>query len=196
MEELLHLDVQLFQFINHELELSFFEPLLIAARNKMVWIPLYILILAYLVLKRQQYHLIAIVFLVLTVVITDQVSSQVLKKSVERPRPCHLIEDNFDVDLRVRCGKGYSWPSSHACNHFGIAVFLVLLFVSSKGLVKFLLILWASLISFAQVFVGVHYPIDVISGAFIGSLVAGITYYIYKYLHLNYFLKEHRHGSP
>lgn len=181
MEFLLQLDSDLFYLINKGLDSALLDLILIPFRNKYTWIPLYLFFIGYILFKRKSIHPISIVFLVLTVTIADQLSSSVLKKMMERPRPCHVEAQLKDNLTKVRCGKGYSWPSSHATNHFAIAIFLVLLFGATAWYIKFLLILWASMISFAQVYVGVHFPIDVISGALIGTLLGITMFTLYRF---------------
>jgi undecaprenyl-diphosphatase len=98
-----------------------------------------------------------------------------IKKAVERERPCQV--DNLNAKSRIHCGQGYSFPSSHATNHFGIAMFLFLLF--SIFSYRYLLFFWAGLISVSQVYVGVHYPSDILAGALLGLLIGFICYKLF-----------------
>ena len=75
------------------------------------------------------------------------------------------------VDLKVKCGGGYSYTSSHATNHFALAFFLIYTLGVQFRWIKWVLIFWASSIAYGQVYVGVHYPFDVISGATIGGII-------------------------
>ena len=110
--------------------------------------------------------------LALTAGIADFTSSTIIKKSVERPRPCHTFSNPAEINLRVHCGGGYSFPSSHATNHFAIAFFLILLFKNIwKRSLKFTFFIWAFSISFAQIYVGVHYPIDILAGSILGTFI-------------------------
>jgi undecaprenyl-diphosphatase len=104
----------------------------------------------------------------LVVVLTDQGSSALLKPLFSRPRPCHLGE----VHLLVRCGAGLSFPSSHAANLFGQALFFGLW--RKKYLPYFLS--FAFLVGISRIFVGVHYPLDVLGGMFLGAIVGAVTY--------------------
>lgn len=96
-------------------------------RNKYIWLPFYIFIASFLLLNFQRKGLVALVALVLAVAVADNISSQLIKKSVQRLRPCKVLEPQKDMYLRVPCGSGYSFPSSHATNHFTVATYLVLL---------------------------------------------------------------------
>ncbi len=145
------------------------EHFFVLSRNKYFWTPLYIFLISYIVIrfKKQSWlYLIAIAF---CIVLCDGISSKLIKPEVERLRPCKAYPEL--VETRVHCGSGYSFPSSHATNHFGLSVLLIFLLspLAKKYIIGF--ILWASLVSFSQVYVGVHYPIDVLTGAFLGSLI-------------------------
>jgi undecaprenyl-diphosphatase len=122
-------------------------------------------------------------FAALTVLLTDQISSGLIKNFVQRPRPC--FDPNFYSQVRLlldHCSGGYSFTSSHATNHYGIAAFLFATLGSYFGHWKYLLFVWASLICYAQVYVGVHYPLDVIVGAILGYIIGSIVYMAYQKL--------------
>lgn len=132
---------------------------------------------------------IIIILLFLTVLISDQVSSSLIKPIVARPRPCHLVEGKFIVEnlrLLVSCGPGFSFPSSHAVNHFAVA------FILSKIYHKFKIYFFsfAILVSFSRVYIGVHYPLDVFIGAIIGVIIAITIYESYSWLYIK-FLKKY-----
>ena len=103
--------------------------------------------------------------------LTDKFSSHILKEWVARPRPCHVV-DGLPVipgiHLLVGCGSGYSFPSSHAVNNFGVAT----MFASYYPRWKWCFLGWASLIALSRPIVGVHYPSDILGGAIIGTLLA------------------------
>ena len=103
--------------------------------------------------------------------ISDTLSSQIIKKNVQRIRPCNDPLISNMVELKVKCGGGYSYTSSHATNHFALAFFLIYTLGVQFRWIKWVLIFWASSIAYGQVYVGVHYPFDVISGAIIGGII-------------------------
>jgi undecaprenyl-diphosphatase len=117
-----------------------------------------------------------ILFALITVVITDQTSSHFIKTFIQRPRPC--VDDYLQFHVRLlldHCSGGYSFTSSHATNHFGFAVFV---FITLKEVLKkwkWLFIFWAATISYGQVYVGVHYPLDVLCGGMMGALIGWLT---------------------
>jgi len=109
--------------------------------------------------------------MVLCIFLSDTISSEWIKKSVKRIRPCKQEVLAQEVQLLVHCGSGYSFPSSHAANHFALSVFLMIGLGKIWRWIKIPLLIWAGLISFAQVYVGVHFPLDVIGGAILGALI-------------------------
>jgi undecaprenyl-diphosphatase len=105
------------------------------------------------------------ILLVLSIIVSDQFSSSVLKHLVGRIRPCHTLQG---VRLLVDCGSGFSFPSSHAVNNFAGAAILSQYYRKyAWGWFSF-----ASLISLSRPYIGVHYPSDVLGGALIGWLCA------------------------
>lgn len=89
---------------------------------------------------------------------------------------------------RVPCSNGFSFTSSHATNHFALGTFFFLLF--SFTAYRFLFLVWAGVISFAQVYVGVHYPVDVICGALLGILIGFISFKFLQFLNSKFYLPK------
>ena len=98
-----------------------------------------------------------------------------------------------NVHFRVSCGGGYSFPSSHAANHFALAVFLIGIFGFAGQWQQKALLAWAGLIAFSQVYVGVHYPLDVICGAILGVLAGYLSLYFWRKYVLKLPLFSHQH---
>ena len=185
MEQLLTFDEQVFHTINVLWQNAIFDVFLPLIRNKYIWLPFYIFILGLIIHKfPKSYSYIFISCLLSTVIMTDLISSHLLKKSIRRIRPCHEIALENRIVERVYCGYGFSLPSSHAANHFAIATILILLFRIKRKILWLALLLWASLIGFAQIYVGVHYPIDVIAGGVLGVIVAFGGFWVYTRLNL------------
>lgn len=166
------LDIQLFLIINN-LHSPFFDFLMYWLSNKWIWIPIYAIIVFYIYKKKKNYKSIFIC-IALTIACADMTASLVLKPLVKRPRPCHQTELQTKMNLVGDCGGTYGFLSSHAANTFAIATLLALLFAAQK--LWILGYIWAFLIAYSRVYLGVHFPLDVFLGALIGIVFAGCIY--------------------
>ncbi len=178
LEYLLSLDERLFLWING-FQSSWMDSFIPLYRHKLFWAPLYIFILTFLIWNFPRNGLWMILFIVLTIGFSDTISSQWIKKNVERLRPCNQPELKDEVISRIRCGGGYSFTSSHATNHAALASFLIFLLHGRKKWWGVLLALWAVTIGLSQVYVGVHYPLDILGGLFVGSLVGWLLAWLF-----------------
>ena len=180
IESLQQFDAALFLKIHRGLSNGFFDWLLPLMRNRFFWSPLYLFIVVFCIREYKKRGFYIIGMILLTFIIGDQISAQLIKRIVARIRPCNEISLVNDIIHRVPCGSGYSFPSSHATNHFAIAVFLIVVFYDRWKPILPLGLFWAFLISFSQIYVGVHYPIDTIVGAALGICIGLFTSKIYK----------------
>lgn len=180
IESLHNFDVALFLKIHRGLSNGFFDWLLPLVRNRYFWSPLYlfIIIFCFKEYKKKGWYIIA--GLLLTFALGDSIASRLIKPFVARLRPCNEPDLANYIIHRVPCGSGYSFPSIHATNHFGIAVFLIVVFYPRWKPILPIGLFWAFLIAFAQIYVGVHYPLDTLAGAILGSTIGLITANIYK----------------
>lgn len=186
MDQLLQLDRHIFYFINHDLTNPFFDAVMPWISNKKNWIPLYIIIVIFCLWKYRVKGLIIIAFIGLSAGFADFTSASMVKPLVHRLRPCRdPITASTDIE-RIACGPGYSFPSSHAVNHFAMAIFMILLWCRKWRWIWFWGILWAGLISFSRVYVGVHFPLDVFCGAIYGVLVGWLMSWLFKKLQSKY----------
>ena len=180
LEILLRYDEQIFQLINGEGHNAFLDAIVPIWRNKYFWAPLYVFIISFVLLNYKRKGLFLIGALLMTMTISDTCSSQIIKKSVQRLRPCNDIALKSTVKLLVPCGGGYSFTSSHATNHFALASFLFLTLGLHFRWIRWPLILWALSIALGQVYVGVHYPLDILMGSLLGILIGNIVVRIYR----------------
>jgi len=180
IEKLIDFDVQLFLFLNG-LRNPFFDFVFWWATQPVVWIPVYI-ILFYLAIKVYRWQAIFVVlFTIISITLTDQISVHLFKDVFMRLRPCHNPEIQMQVHImNGYCGGDYGFVSSHATNYFGIATFLsVIFFRKIRFFIPFVL-LWAALISYSRIYLGVHYPADVFCGALLGTLIGMLLGFIFS----------------
>lgn len=167
---LFSIDKNLFIVIHHEIKNAFFDVLCPILREKKTWIPLYLLVGYFIYKKHPNHWKIYFVFSILSVVLSDFLCAQIFKSIFERVRPCVLFEKAWFYHNFGLCSSGtFSCPSCHAFNHASLAVFWAFLFPQKKYQV--LLFLWVLLIGFSQIYIGVHFPMDVIFGYFMGVVV-------------------------
>jgi len=166
-------DKQLFELLNsaHNGFLDFLMPWI---SDKYIWIPLYGLILFSLIKYSGYKWWQVILGIILLITISDQLASGLLKPWVGRLRPCYDPELEGIVHLLKGCGGRFGFASSHASNSFAIAFFTWLVLKDSFPNTKWLL-LWAGLVAYSRIYLGVHFPGDVIMGATIGWLAAFIV---------------------
>ena len=148
--------------------------------GKLEWIPLYLVLLYLIIKKFGKLSWIVLLGAGLLITLADQVSVQLFKEVFERYRPCHNLEINELVHIvNNKCGGKFGFVSSHAANSFAIATFIgLLLSHQAKKNILVVLLLWATLVSYSRIYLGVHYPSDVIGGALLGMILAQLFYKI------------------
>lgn len=165
-------DFRGFHFINRGMSSDFLDFILPLFRNKVFWIPLYTFVISWIAfnfpLKKT---LIILSCAFLSIFGSDTISSKLIKYEVKRLRPCQEVMLEPPAIARVSCGSGYSFTSSHAANHFCLAAFIIVVFGKYMRGWKHLWWLWAASISIAQVYVGVHYPLDILGGGVLGIVI-------------------------
>lgn len=164
-------DYGIFFFINHSLQNSFLDSIAPYWRNMFFWLPVYIFLVTFIIQTYKSKSWLVLFGLLITIVFSDTLSSKILKPYFKRERPCNQISIQKKVHLLVPAGSGYSFPSSHAANHFALSFFLVGIEPFNKKWIKILLIFWATTIALAQVYVGLHYPFDIFCGAILGAII-------------------------
>ncbi len=177
IEYLSALDERGFYAINNGLSNPILDIIMPLLRNKNNWIPLYIFIVFYLIKTYKASGLVLIAAILIVFGISDYTSSKIVKPAFARIRPCNDPKMTH-VNLLIDCGSGKSFTSSHATNHFAIAVFMILFFYKRFHWILPTGLIWAASISIAQVYVGVHYPFDILGGALLGTIIATTVYFL------------------
>lgn len=177
MHNLQQIDYFIFHFINQTISNKVFDGILPLLRNPPNWIPLYIVLGIYLINKYKTGAVKYALYIVVAFALADSISHDILKPLIARLRPCHSLTLHARLLLNS-CGGKWSFPSTHASNHMAIALSIVLANIFTKKWMNYLWILWALCIGFAQIYVGVHYPSDIVGGFALGILIACFNYYM------------------
>jgi membrane-associated phospholipid phosphatase len=180
--DILAKDRALFSMINGEWTCSLFDQIMPWIRTSINWFPLYIVLLAFIIYKWKKSAWKWVLLAAVNVTLTDQISSSIFKPFFQRLRPC--VDPALMHKSRLlleHCSGGFSFTSSHAANHFGIAIFIIMTLQPLFKNYRFLFLIWAAMIAYAQVYVGVHYPLDIIGGSCIGILVGYFNGKLFNY---------------
>lgn len=180
IESIIDKDIELLIFLNN-LGTTQWDGFWLIVTNKFSAIPLYILLL-YLAFKNYglKKTVAIVLFIALLIAASDQ-TSNLFKYGFKRLRPCH---DESIADLirlvKARCGGMYSYFSAHASNSMAIAIFFSLLLKDKVKYLSYFLIIWALFVAYSRIYIGVHFPLDVLTGAVIGTVYAIVCYKLFK----------------
>jgi len=182
IDKIKSIDESLFLALN-EIHSQFFDFIFFWASNKYIWIPLY-LILLFLLYKNYKKETLFITFTLIALIATsDLISVHCFKNVFMRLRPCH--EPSLQGLVHIvnnKCGGSFGFYSSHASNHFALAVMLNHFLKPHYKYFTVLIFPWAAIISYSRIYLGVHYPGDVISGAIMGIFLGWVCYKLYLLL--------------
>lgn len=177
---MVHMDRNWFLEVNNHWQNGLFDLLCPFMRNQSNWYLLYAVIIYFLFQRFGKKTWWLLLAATISIFVSDQLSGNLIKHAVERLRPCNDPELKASVRLLVTCGNGFSFVSSHASNHFTAALFFGAVFGKDIRWVWPASLCWAGLISFSQVYVGVHFPLDVICGAALGIAIGTMSLFIIR----------------
>lgn len=176
LQLLIKWDRALFEKINTDWTNPVFDVLMPFLRRDLHWAPLYLFLFLFVLFNFRMKAIWWSVLFLVTVALTDMTGTYLFKHNVERLRPCNDPALYGHVRLLLdRCSGGFGFISNHAANHFGMGMFFFLTFRPVLKNWAWLGIVWAALIAWSQVYVGVHYPGDVLAGALLGLVFGGAT---------------------
>lgn len=192
MDYLINIDSDLLLWLNGAHN-AFFDTFMMLFTGKFIWVPMY-LALTYVLFHNMtpKQALMCLVAIALVIVIADQMSSSLIRHSVGRLRPANLenpISNMVHIVDGYRGGR-YGFPSSHAANSFGLAFFL--LYLLKRSPIPTFIILWAIVNCYSRIYLGVHYPGDILCGTLVGLVAATVVWFIYKKLTRQTYLYEVR----
>lgn len=163
------------QLINRQAQNSLFDFLAPVLREPKTWIPLYLFLAIWVPRRFGRRGVYWCLGFIASFGLGDALSARLVKPWVARIRPCNDVFFKDQVRNLVDCGVGYSFPSTHATNHFALAMFLSLTLGRYYGWVRLAAFAWALAVGLAQVYVGLHYPFDVLGGVLLGIFVGTAT---------------------
>jgi undecaprenyl-diphosphatase len=182
METLEAWDKALFLYLNGDAG-PVMDRIMILFSEKLFWIPLYLLLL-WLIYKSYGLRgaLYAMLAVAVCITLTDQTSVALFKKTILRYRPCKNLALEGMVHNPVSCGGWHGFVSSHAANFFGVATLIGLSLRHRFPNILLWLYIWAGAIGYSRIYLGKHYPADVVGGAILGILLGYSVYLGYQYL--------------
>ncbi len=188
LDKIIEIDHLLFTKINGEWHNSFFDTFLSFTRQPQIWIPFYFFLIMFTTVNFKKNGWYWVLFFALTALLSDYISSTLIKDAVMRLRPCQDPLMLTNIRLLVNgCPGNPSFTSSHAANHFTASMFIYTTYKKQVSKWWGLIFLWALTISYAQVYVGVHFPGDVICGGILGCILGYLPARIFnKRLGLKY----------
>ena len=158
----------------------FLDPIMIFLSAKFVWIPLYLYLTFLLYAQYGKRFWIPLLFIVISLTLSDQFTSSFMKPYFQRLRPCLDQSLAIVVEVVKGCGGKYGFASSHAANTMGLAVFYLMLLKTKKKILAYAIFTWALMVGYSRAYLGVHYPGDVIVGFLVGGFFGYLCYQLHS----------------
>ena len=180
MEFLIDIDIQVFLFLNG-LHTPWLDKIMYWITNKYVWFPFYLLIIILISWRFKWKGISGIILIIIAIGLVDYITSGIMKPFFERLRPCHNPDIDNIVHLVTHCGGKFGFASGHAANSFALATSLFLIYGKHSKKIGWIF-LWAFIVAYSRIYVGVHYPLDIFTGAIIGIILGFLMKLIYDKL--------------
>ncbi len=177
LQQLHNLDTDLFIWLNARYT-PWLDPIMVWVTTRNSWFPFYALLVGWLIYQYRRRAVGLLLTIIAAVALGDQLSSSVLKPLTLRPRPCHVPALQTLIHPVLDCGGQYGFVSSHAATTFALATSLWLLLGQQHPWLRWTFG-WAALVSYSRIYVGAHYPLDVLAGTGIGvvsALIGSVAY--------------------
>jgi undecaprenyl-diphosphatase len=180
LEKIKAIDSSLFLWLNGHHSPAW-DKLMWHISGKIEWVPFYLLLIGYLIYRYKQKSIFLIIAIVLAVTLADQLAVKAFKEVFQRLRPSNdPIIGNLVHVVNNYKGGSFGFVSNHAANTFALASFLCFIFKNTAF--RILILIWATIVSYSRIYLGVHYPGDVICGAMLGIICSWLVYIAYQYL--------------
>jgi len=180
LDKLLQLDTSLFLWLNG-FHSPFWDDIMWFISGKIEWVPLYLVLIGYIIYRYRWKSIAIILAVILTITISDQLSVLGFKNVFHRLRPSHNPELQPMIHLVNHYRGGmYGFVSNHAANSFALATFIHLLF--RQRYISIAIYSWAALVSYSRIYIGVHYPGDILGGALLGAFIAWLIFILFKWI--------------
>lgn len=175
------LDYHLFSKMNGQWHTPVLDKIIPFVREPFVWLPFYFFLVLFTTINFKKRGFYWTLFFAFNGILSDYISSSVIKENFIRLRPCHepALADSIRFLVNY-CPVSSSFTSSHAVNHFAAAMFIFTTFKEAVSPKWAFIFLWAFLIAYAQVYVGVHFPFDVFCGSIVGLIIGYIPAKIFN----------------